>query len=130
MFAIDTNVLVRFVTRDDERQAQKAAKLLSTATQEQPVLITAVVMVELVWTLARVYRYTRDQIALGIKPIVMAGNVRLQHAAEVRAAFDQFQVGKEDFADVLIGLLGKDLGAATTYTFDKKAAKSDYFTAL
>ena len=52
--AIDTNVLVRYLTWDDEPQAQKAAELIEAADQ---VHVSTVVLCEVVWVLTRAYQY-------------------------------------------------------------------------
>ena len=63
MIALDTNVLVRYLVRDDARQAEAARKLLEALTTERPGLVCREVTVELVWVLERAYRFSRDQIA-------------------------------------------------------------------
>ena len=49
MIAIDTNVLLRYLLQDDEKQANKATKLILGA---ESVLITDVVLTETIWTLS------------------------------------------------------------------------------
>jgi len=46
MRAIDTNILIRFVTRDDEGQFQTAAKFFSECSEESPGFVTSIVLVE------------------------------------------------------------------------------------
>jgi predicted nucleic-acid-binding protein len=52
VIALDTNVLVRYIVRDDEPQAAMATALIETeCTTETPGLVTLVVLCELVWVL-------------------------------------------------------------------------------
>lgn len=60
MKAVDTNVLVRFLVQDDETQAQIATSLLNDAeTLKQPLFVSNVVVLELMWVLRSVYRIAR-----------------------------------------------------------------------
>ncbi|MXX54385.1 MAG: type II toxin-antitoxin system VapC family toxin, partial [Gemmatimonadetes bacterium] len=63
MIALDTNVLVRYLVRDDEQQAESARALLESLTQERPGYACREVVVELVWVLERAYGVSRERIA-------------------------------------------------------------------
>ena len=55
MRALDTNVIVRFLIRDDERQAGRARRLLEDAEESGGrYLVTRVVMLETIWVLCAV----------------------------------------------------------------------------
>ena len=53
MYLIDTNVLVRYLVRDDRQQAEAARALLQSVTAEKPAYACREVVVELVWVLER-----------------------------------------------------------------------------
>lgn len=63
MTAIDTNVLVRYLVRDDAEQAEAARALLEGLTQRHPGFVCREVAIEVVWVLERVYRFGRAEIA-------------------------------------------------------------------
>ena len=63
MIALDTNVLVRYLVRDDQHQAEAARALLESLTIERPGYVCREVAVELVWVLERAYAFPRDRIA-------------------------------------------------------------------
>ena len=63
MIALDTNVLVRYLVRDELRQAEAARGLLESLTSERPGYACREVVVELVWVLERAYGFPRDRIA-------------------------------------------------------------------
>ena len=71
MIALDTNVLVRLVTRDDEAQAQRARAVFEEHAVEVGGLFVAdIVLVELCWTLARSYELSRADIALVVQLLI------------------------------------------------------------
>lgn len=64
MIGLDTNVLVRYIVRDDQRQTEAATRLLeSKCTPEDPGLINLIVLCELVCVLAWGYEYDRRMVA-------------------------------------------------------------------
>ena len=129
MRGIDTNILVRFLTRDDEKQAQRAAEILTEECSAQnPGFLANIVLVELVWTLSRVYSYTRPQIAGGIDALLNSKELRFESPDEVRAALEHYEDGKADFADYLIGAIALKNDCEDTLTFDKRAAKLPFFS--
>lgn len=131
MISIDTNILVRFFTRDDDQQAKAATKLLSVdCNEENPGMVTSIVLVELVWTLRSAYGYSKDQLAQIIEILLSAKELCFEHPDEVRYALELFSIGNSDFSDALIGAISKRLGCDTTMTFDARAAKLGEFTKL
>lgn len=76
MIGLDTNVLVRLLTRDDEEQAEKARALLDRHADEDGALfVSDVVLVELVWTLERSYGLAKQEIARTV--MALADNATL-----------------------------------------------------
>jgi predicted nucleic-acid-binding protein len=76
--AVDTNVLVRYLTWDDEAQAQAAAAVIEGG---ETIAISAIVLCELAWVLKRAYRYRTEQIGEAIRGIVSSRNVSVDRAA-------------------------------------------------
>lgn len=129
MRGIDTNILVRFLTRDDEKQAKRAAEILTEeCSPESPGFLTNIVLVELVWTLSRVYEYTRPQIASGVHALLNSKELRFESPDELHAALEHYEEGRADFADYLIGSIALKNDCEETLTFDKKAAKLPFFS--
>lgn len=128
MIGIDTNVLVRYLTRDDEQQSEIAHNyLMSECTVEQPAFINRVVQCEVVWVLERAYRYTREQIAHALEMIFRTRQFQVEDQEAALAALRLYRQGKADFADALIGAGNKTAGCEVTVTFDRKAAELDTF---
>jgi predicted nucleic-acid-binding protein len=94
------------------------------------VYVNLIVVVELVWTLRRVYRFERDQIATVLRKLTEHPNILVQEKDILREAAHRSREHGGDVADHLIALLNEQLDCSTTYTFDEDAAKSEYFTLL
>jgi predicted nucleic-acid-binding protein len=113
---VDTNVLVRAVVRDDQKQARAAAKLLKEADL---IAVSLPCLCEFVWVLRRVYNFAQPDISAALEALLNASNVAVNRpAAEAGMA-----ILKEggDFADGLIAHEGNWLGGETIVSFDKKA---------
>jgi predicted nucleic-acid-binding protein len=126
---VDTNVLIRAVVRDDEKQAAAADKILKSA---EIIAVTLPCLCEFVWVLRRLYEFDREEIAAAIRALADTVNVALNRPA-VEAGLAMLNAGG-DFADGLIAYEGNWLGAETFVSFDKKAiallAKQKYETRL
>ena len=131
MKGLDTNVLVRYFTQDDPVQSVAAERCIqSTCTADQPGLIHAVVLCELVWVLETAYGYSRDQIVNVLDLVLRTRQLQVQDRGIMREALTVYRSGKADFADAVIGHGNRTAGCETTYTFDRKAARLPEFTAL
>ena len=124
MISLDTNILVRLLTNDEPRQAQKARAALDLAAQRKHrVWISVVVVCELVWVLQRLYGYDRAQIIVGLNALLKFPGLEMEQPAVVRQAVDELERKSANFADILLGYLSAEQGADHVLTFDKKAAK-------
>ncbi|MHB8302769.1 MAG: type II toxin-antitoxin system VapC family toxin [Acidobacteriaceae bacterium] len=113
---VDTNVLVRAVVRDDERQARTAAKLLKEA---ELIAVSLPCLCEFVWVLRRVYKFAQQDISAALEALLNASNVAVNRPA-ADAGLAVLNEGG-DFADGLIAYEGNWLGGETFVSFDKKA---------
>lgn len=128
MIGLDTNVLVRYIVRDDDNQAEAATRLIeSQCTAEAPGYICTMVLCELAWVLTRGYKLDRRAVGHIIRTILSVQELQVQDSEAAWLALKSFEKGKADFADYLIGASNRRNGSAVTYTFDKKAAESDLF---
>ncbi len=114
--AVDTNILVRAVVRDDEQQADAAAALLLSA---ETIAVSVSCLCEFVWVLRRVYGFGQGEIAAAIDALLAAANVAANRPA-VEAGLAMLKAGG-DFADGVIAYEGRWLGGETFISFDKKA---------
>jgi predicted nucleic-acid-binding protein len=116
--AADTNVLVRAITGDDERQSKVAQAQLVNADM---VALAIPVLCELVWVLSQGYKHSAGAIAAAVRRLVNSANVVVNRPA-VEAGLSLLEAGG-DFADGVIAYEGNWLGAETFVSFDRKAVR-------
>jgi predicted nucleic-acid-binding protein len=116
--AVDTNVLVRAVVRDDRAQADAAAKLLRSAKM---IAVAVPSLCEFVWVLRRVYVFPASAAAAAIRALIAAANVETNRPA-VEAGLALLDAGG-DFADGVIAYEGRWLGGETFVSFDRKCVE-------
>ncbi|MBM5797616.1 MAG: type II toxin-antitoxin system VapC family toxin [Cyanobacteria bacterium K_Offshore_0m_m2_072] len=113
----DTNVLVRALVQDDPDQACAAADVLA---QAELVTVPLPVLCELVWVLRRVYQFGSPECVAAIESLLAAHTVVVDRPA-VEMGLRVLAAGG-DFADGVIALNGRALGADLLVTFDRQAA--------
>jgi predicted nucleic-acid-binding protein len=130
MIGLDTNVLLRYIVQDDQRQADRAAELIEKCSKDDPGYVNHTVLCELVWVLKRGYRYTREVISRVIRQLLQSQELSIAESYMVWQALAKYISGNGDFADYLIGVSNKHAGCRTTMTFDVQAAKDEQFQLL
>ncbi len=115
--AVDTNVLMRFIARDDEAQAQAAASVLASA---DAIVVSNVVFTEAVWVLRRVYRFPRADVAGQVRALIASEKIECDRAA-VQAGLAMMDKGG-DFAHGVIHYEAMRGKAAALATFDRRLA--------
>lgn len=130
MLGVDTNVLVRFLVRDDEAQFEKARKLIKreVATGRR-VFVSQLVLLETEWVLRSRYSLPKSQIIEAISGLLDASDVRFEDEPAIEEALFIWKDTPADFADCLIGTQNQRLGCRATATFDVKASKLPGFVA-
>jgi predicted nucleic-acid-binding protein len=121
MRAIDTNVLVRLIVRDDKRQVQAAEFFV-----EKGAWVSHVTLVETVWVLTSVYGLNADKVALAIEMLMNHQQIALQDLEVVAGALDLFKrTAKVDFSDCLILVTAQRNGHVPLGTFDRALGAVD-----
>jgi predicted nucleic-acid-binding protein len=131
MIGVDTNVIVRLLVADDEKQAEAASRYLKEhCSSEDPALLSDIVLVECAWVLEDVYDYSRSQIGEAIDGLLATAQLRAADASTVSTALQRFRSSSADFADCLLGVNNQSAGCEYTATFDRKASKLPEFQLL
>lgn len=131
MIGIDTNLLLRLIVGDEPKQAVTAREYLrGRCSADEPGYVCHIVLVELVWTLARAYGYPREKIAAAIEQILETAQLDVESSNDVAAAVKDYRSGTADFADCLLVRVNSAAGCSRTVTFDRKAAKLKGFELL
>ena len=116
MIALDTNVVVRLLVRDDPQQTERAAAMV----RDNPLLITATVLLETEWVLRSRYRVPRPAIAEALRRLIDLEQLTLDHPTVVARTLTWFEAGL-DFADALH--LAASHAARDFATFDRDLAR-------
>jgi predicted nucleic-acid-binding protein len=124
---LDTNVLVRYLVRDEPTQAARATRELE---RDDRFLIGSVVLCEMVWVLEAGYGFSRTEIGDTLEKILATAQFEIEGKDLALAALDDFRASRADFSDCLVGRCNRAAGAAETVTFDRALKGFDGFRLL
>ncbi len=116
MIAVDTNIVVRLLTRDDEQQYQKSLKLF----QSQDIFIPDTVILEAEWVLRFAYKFQPYEICQALRSLFGLPNVSVVSAKLIQQTLEWHEHGL-DFADAFH--LAHSQHCAELHTFDEKFRK-------
>ena len=121
MRAVDTNVLVRLVTRDDRKQIAAAESFVSKGAW-----VSTLVLIETTWVLTAVYELTHAQISTAIDMLLHHRELTIQESDSVAAALEQYRSRPAlGFSDCLILEVARKAGHLPLGTFDRDLSKLD-----
>ncbi len=130
MIALDTNVLVRYLLRDDPKQAKQAKALVDRLDRDgEQAYVSDVVLCEVVWILRSVYGFGREQIGTVLRQLIAARQLTFDSSDRMLRAVRAFDAGKGDFADYVIREQARDAGCTAVRSFDKALLGEDMFAA-
>jgi len=119
MRAIDANVLVRLITRDDPRQAASANRFV-----QEGAWVSVLALAEATWVLATVYELSSDDLAKAIEMLLNHRDLALQDAETIQVALELFRARPAlGFSDCLMLQMARKAGHLPLGTFDRKLAK-------
>jgi len=131
MLGIDTNVLLRYLVRDDEAQFEKARRLIRREVNAgEGVFVSLLVLLESEWVLRSKYGLRKTEIMETFSALLDATEVRFEDEPVIEEALFIWKDVTAEFADCLIGVRNRRLGCRATATFDAKAVKLPGFIAL
>ena len=121
MRAVDTNVLVRLVTRDDEKQVAAAESFISKGAW-----VSTLVLIEATWVLAALYELTHREIATAVEMLLHHRDLTIQDSGTVAAALEHYRRRPAlGFSDCLILEVALKAGHVPLGTFDRDLGKLD-----
>jgi predicted nucleic-acid-binding protein len=119
MRAIDTNVLVRLITRDDSRQASSADSFI-----DKGAWVSVLALAEATWVLTSVYDLSSKDLGLGIEMLLNHRDLVIQDYETVAGALELFRAkAAVGFSDCLMLQLARKAGHLPLGTFDRTLAK-------
>jgi predicted nucleic-acid-binding protein len=119
MRAVDTNVLVRLITRDDSRQVESAESFI-----ENGAWVSVLALAEATWVLVSVYELSSKALGRAIEMLLNHRDLVLQDAETVTAALELFRARPSlGFSDCLMLQLARKAGHLPLGTFDRNLAR-------
>jgi predicted nucleic-acid-binding protein len=119
MRAVDTNVLVRLVTRDDARQVAAAEAFIAKGAW-----VPHLALAETTWVLSSVYDREPDAIADAVEMLLNHEHLTLQDPETVTAAIERFRERPTlGFSDCLVLEVALKAGHSPLGTFDRHLGK-------
>jgi predicted nucleic-acid-binding protein len=119
MRAIDINILMRLITRDDDRQVKSAEEFVAEGAW-----VSHLVLAETSWVLDSVYERTPEEIARAIAMLLAHKQLTVQDQDTVETALEKFRKHKSvSFSDILIFEIARKNGHVPLGTFDRQFAK-------
>ncbi len=121
MRAVDTNVLVRLVTRDDRKQVAAAESFISKGAW-----VSTLVLIEATWVLAAVYELTHPELATVVDMLLHHKDLTIQDSDTVAAALEHYRRRPAlGFSDCLILEVARKAGHVPLGTFDRNLGRLD-----
>jgi predicted nucleic-acid-binding protein len=120
MRAIDTNVLVRLITRDHPAQVRVAEEFVARGAW-----VSHLVLAEAIWMLTSVYELTPRQVATTIEMLLKHRDLTLQDSDTVARALEEFSARPNlGFSDCLVVAIAQGAGHGPLGTLDRALAQS------
>jgi predicted nucleic acid-binding protein len=117
MLAIDTNLIVRYLTGDHPEQSLRAKSLIDS----EDVFVCTTVLMETEWVLRSVYLFPSAQCAVALRAFAGLGRVTLEDERLAARGLEWMERGL-DFADALH--VAKAAGCEAFVTFDRRLARA------
>lgn len=125
MIGVDTNVLVRYLTQDEPRQAATATRFFEhDLTEAEPGFLGLVVLVETVWVLHRLYRATSEEVVAMVRDLLSSRAIVVERRDVVIDAVSSAAQSGAGFSDALIAASARYEGCSRVMTFDRAAVRA------
>ena len=126
MASLDTNVLVRFLVRDDADQAAAATSLIRSAVRKgEPLFVPVTVLLELEWVLRSAFGFDKPAVLQALFGLLGSFELAFESEGAIEMALAQYGRSAADFSDCLHVALAQQANQSPLWTFDKAAAKLD-----
>ena len=122
MLGVDTNVLIRYLIRDDQPQYEKARRLIDREVSKgEPLLVSLLVLLETEWVLRSRYELPKSEIVAAFSALLDTADLAFEDEPSIEHAIYLWKDSIADFADCLIDARNLRLGCRATATFDGRA---------
>lgn len=122
MLGLDTNILVRYITQDDSKQAKMATDVIENQISSQNLgYVTLISLVEITWVLSSCYKVERAQVLDVVHYLLTSKQIQVERSDVAYLALRKCRDNNGDFSDAVITALSEQDGCEQVLTFDKKA---------
>lgn len=126
MAALDTNVLVRYLVRDDATQLASAKRLIRTCVEEGRTLYIPVsVSLELEWMLRANFGFSKAAVIQILSQLLSSAELTFESEDALELALMLYREASEDYSDCVHAALAARAGEQPLWTFDRAASKVD-----
>jgi len=125
MAALDTNVLVRYLTSDDKKQFQIAKEFIESNASDEVLFVSISVVIELEWVLRSLYNLDKETMLQLFGRLLESCELEFQEEASLEIALSLYSENNTDFADCLHTASAFTYGHTPLMTFDRKASRLD-----
>lgn len=126
MASLDTNILLRYLVKDDPAQARVAAALIDRSLDAGEVLyIPVTVLLELEWVLRSRFAFDKSTVVQTLTRLLTAIELSFASERAVEWALRQYQNTTADFSDCIHVALAQDAYERPWWTFDRAASRLD-----
>ena len=129
MIGLDTNVLLRWLLRDDEQQAARADELITSLSRQRRGFVSQASLIELHAVLTRSLKLPKTQVLDVLERLLELDELEFEDGEGVWRSVVLAR-GGADFPDALIADVGHLFGCDATVTFDRRAARYAGMTLL
>lgn len=128
MKALDTNVLIRFLTKDDKQQAETIYRLFKQAESgKEEFWVSLLVVLETLWVMESVYEIPRQEILDTINELLLMPILKFEAKSAIQDLVASGRESDLDLSDILIAHSAKFSGCECVLTFDKRASNFGFF---
>jgi len=125
VIGLDTNVVVRYLTQDDPKQAALANRVIERElTENRPGFLGIIVLVETVWVLRRLYAVSAEEIHDLVAGLLGSPTIVIEKRPVVAAALARARQQACDFADAIIASTAAAAGCEQVMTFDRRSVRA------
>jgi predicted nucleic-acid-binding protein len=123
--ALDTNILVRILVKDDIAQTKMAVQLLNRyAKKSETLFIPITVSLELEWVLRSRYHFDKAEVFSALSSLLATLELAFESEAALEQALESYSTGSADYADYVHIALSQKAKALPFWTLDTAASKA------
>ena len=123
MIGVDANVLLRLLTRDDEKQYEVARAFFDKRSPDSPAFVSAVALAETAWVLRSSYKIPFDEIVESLSLLVESDDFVVEGGEAFKSLKDNGGKASQ-LTDFIVAQMGARAGCQHTVTFDRHASVS------